>query len=339
MNNLKLTHLRFDCRATAAINFGGHYAGNNLRNALANVMRRATCPDRNRQGDPSPAHAATCPACWLLTANLDPGTIVRAYAVVPPIPARHQLQADESFSFALTIFGSGFQYLPYFVLAINEMGQQEGIGPGRREGQGRFVLEGITAVDPLRGEMQTLLSPDKSLVDVPNMFIDWTAVSHISQLHLQHLPANNELTIRFHTPLRLEEKKRLFKNPDFSVLFRRLLYRIDELNRQFAGADRRPYEEVQHLHRLADQVRLVEADTRWHEMWTRSGRKSSKTPLSGLTGTAVYTTDDWTELMPYLILGQATQAGKSIVKGNGVYELQGENWPLYWDWLQSPMPV
>ena len=336
MNNLKLTHLRFDCRATTPIKFGGHYAGNNLRNALANVMRRATCPENGRHGDPTPEHVATCPACWLIAANLDPGTIVRAYAVVPPIPARHQLQAGEHFAFALTIFGTGFQYLPYFVLAINEMGQREGIGLGRREGQGRFELEGITAVDPLRGDMQTLFSPDNALVEVPSLFVDWTAVAHISQLHLQHLPANNELTMRFHTPIRLEEKKRLFKSPDFSVLFRRLLYRIDELNRQFAGADRRPYEMVQHLHQLADKVRLVEANTRWHEMWSSSGRKRSKTPLSGLTGTAVYTTNNWTELMPYLILGQATQAGKSIVKGNGVYELQGGDWPCYWDWLYTP---
>jgi hypothetical protein len=339
--SLQLTHLRFDCRATSSIKLGGHYAGNALRNALANVMRHATCPETARRGDPTPtlpsnAHAATCPACWLLAANLDPGTIVRAYALVPPIPPRYQLAAGETFAFALTLFGAGFQYLPYFVLAISEMGQSEGIGPGRREGGGRFVLEGITAVDPLRGESETLLAPGENLVQVPSLSVDWSAVTHISQLHLQHLPANNELTIRFHTPTRLEENKRLFKTPDFSVFFRRLLYRIDELNRQFAGAERRPPEQITYLHSLADKVRLVETSTRFHEIWVHSGRKGQKTPLSGLTGTAVYRCDDWTELMPWLVLGQATQAGKSIVKGNGVYELHGGDWPPYWDWLRAP---
>ena len=334
--DLQLTHLRFACRATSLIKCGGHYAGNALRNALANVMLRATCPEAARRGDPSPEHAATCPACWLLAANLDPGTIVRAYALVPPMPPRQQLAAGDAFAFALTLFGTGFHYLPYFVLAVAEMGQREGIGPGRREGLGRFVLEGITAVDPLRGEAETLLAPGETLVQVPTLAVDWTAVSHISQLHLQHLPAGNELTIRFHTPMRLEEDKRLFKVPDFSVFFRRLLYRIDELNRQFAGAERRRVEQISYLHGLADRVRLVEADTRWHEIWVQSGRKGQKTPLSGLTGTAVYGTDDWTELMPWLVLGQATQAGKSIVKGNGVYELRGGDWPPYWDWLARP---
>ena len=41
--------------------------------------------------------------------------------------------------------------------------------------------------------------------------------------------------------------------------------------------------------------------------------------------------------MPWLVLGQATQVGKSIVKGNGVYELRGgDYWPAYWDWLSRP---
>ena len=253
MTNLQITHLRFDCIATTPIKLGGHYAGNNLRNALANVMRRATCSETLRQGDPSPEHTAVCPACWLLASNLDPGTVVRAYAVVPPLPPKYDLALGERFAFGLTLFGDGFRYLPYFVLAINEMGQMEGVGLGRREGHGRFQIETITAVDPLRGEAERLLTPDDNLVQVPTLHVDWTAVSHISQLHIQQLHAQNELTIHFLTPTRLEERKRLFKTPDFSVFFRRTLYRIDELSRQFAGADRRDPEQVARLHALADR--------------------------------------------------------------------------------------
>lgn len=347
MTHLQLIHLRFDCRATTAIKLGGHTAGNSLRNALANVMRRTTCPEAGRRDPryyPSPEHAAACPACWLLTANLDPGTIVRAYALIPPIPPRTDLQPGDHFAFALTLFGDGFRYLPYFVLALNEAGQSEGIGPGRREGLGRFHVEAITAVDPLRGDTQLCLAPGENLVHVPALQVDWTAVSHITQLHLQNLPTTGELTVHFHTPMRLVEKhgeqERPFKSPDFSIFFRRLLYRIDELNRQFASPtmtnqERRNQTEVAHLYQLADRVRLVESQVRWHEIWVHSGRKDDKTPLSGFTGTAVYWAADWAELMPWLVWGQATQAGKSTVKGNGVYELAGGEWPLYWDWVQA----
>ena len=332
MTNLQLTHLRFDCTATTPIKMGGHYAGNNLRNALANVMRRSTCPETSRRGDPTPAHAATCPACWLLTANLDPGTVVRAYALIPPIPTQYDLNPGDEFSFGLTLFGDGFRFLPYFVLAITEMGHGEGIGPGRREGNGRFNVERITAVDPLRGDLEILMTPEDNLVQVPTLHVDWTAVSRISQIHLQHL-TNDELTVQFLTPMRLEEKQRLYKIPDFSVFFRRTLYRVDELNRQFAGATRRDKEEIVSLHQLADQVRLVDVQTKWHELWTNSSRKGRKTPLSGFTGTAVYRSDHWADLLPWLILGQATQSGKSVVKGNGVFVLLNPNWPHYWDWM------
>lgn len=336
MTTLQLTHLRFDCTATTPINLGGHTAGNTLRNALANVMRRATCPEYSRRRDPDPAHAATCPACWLLAANLDPGTIVRAYAVVPPIPPRSRLEAGARFSFALTLFGDGFHYLPYLVLAANEAGQRDGLGPGRRAGLGRFQVEKITAVDPLRGDSQPCLTPGASVVHVPNLFVDWAAVRHVSQLHQQNL-AGQPLTIRFLTPTRLEEKGQLYKTPDFAVLFRRLLYRIDELNRQFAGQPRRDSAAVAHLHALADRVRLVDAHTQWHETWVYSGRKEEKTPLSGFTGTAVYRADHWDDLLPWLVWGQATQCGKSVVKGNGVYELGGGKWPPYWDWLRPDL--
>ncbi|MBK8989545.1 MAG: CRISPR system precrRNA processing endoribonuclease RAMP protein Cas6 [Chloroflexi bacterium] len=334
MTNLQLTHLRFDCAATTPIKMGGHYAGNNLRNALANVMRRSTCPEYRTNLPPDPAHAATCPACWLLSANLDPGTVIRAYAVAPPIPPRSYLKIGERFSFALTLFGDGFHYLPYVVLAANEAGQSEGIGPGRREGMGRFVVDRITAVDPLRGDIQSCLAPGDSFVTVPNLFVDETAVHHISQMHHQNLNGRH-LAFHFLTPTRLEEKQQLYKLPDFSVLFRRLLYRIDELGRQFAGQERRDPAQVTHLHALADSVRLVDAQTNWQEMWVYSGRKDEKTPLSGFTGTAVYLSDDWAELLPWLVWGQATHVGKSVVKGNGIYELGGGNWPAYWDWLRA----
>lgn len=335
MMNLTLTHLRIDCRATTQIKLGGHYAGNNLRNALANVMRRATCPESNRRGDPTPEHVAACPACWLLAANLDPGTVVRAYAVVPPLPARHRLEAGERFAFGLTLFGDGFRYLPYFVLAVKEVGQREGVGPGRREGLGRFTLERITAANPLQGDSQTLLAPGEAMVQVPTLHVTATAVADAVTQTAPHITATNELTVRFLSPTRLEEKKQLFKLPDFSVFFRRLLYRIDELNRHFAGAARRDREQVARLHKLADGVRLVDAQTQWHELWVYSGRTRGRTPISGLTGTAVYRADDWQPLLPWLVWGQATQAGKSVVKGNGVYALRLDGQPAYWDWMQE----
>jgi hypothetical protein len=250
--------------------------------------------------------------------------------MVPPLPPRDVVQTGDRFSFGLTLFGDGFQFLPYFVLAVAEVGRV-GVGPGR----GKFAVEEIWAVDPFTQRQEQVLATGESLVRVPHVQVDGKAISPLTQSLLAHLSPTNELTLRFLTPLRLEEKGRQFKTPDFAVFFRRLLYRLDDLGRQFAGQTRRNPAEVAYLHHLADQVRLVESNTRWHELWSHSSRKDDKTPLSGLVGSATYLASSWELLLPWLIWGQATQVGKSVVKGNGVYELHRLDMLSYWQWLKE----
>lgn len=331
-SKLTFTHLRFDAIASSDIHLGGYYAGSNLRNALASVMLQATCPQSQRRAKPTPEHAATCPACWLLAAEVDPGSIVRAYAIIPPIPAPQTIAAGETFAFGLTLFGDGFQFLPYFVLAVGEVGRV-GVGRGRKEGYGRFALQTIHAFNPLLGHAQQLLAPGKNLVTVPNLHVNWGSVSALAQQLNTQFNDNGQLTLKFHTPLRLVERKQLFKAPDFAVLFRRLLYRIDDLGRQFAGQERREREEIATFNQLADQVRLVESQTQWHEIWSWSSRKQNKTPHGGLVGTATYWAADWQPLLPWLIFGQGTQVGKSAVRGNGVYTILNPAISTYTDWL------
>lgn len=329
-----LTHLHLQSTTHTDLILDHHLAGNNLRNALANVMLHATCPETSRRAQPTPEHAAVCPACWLLAAETDPGRVVRAYTVVPPLPARERVPAGQPFSFGLTLFGDAFQFLPYVVLAAAEMGRV-GVGPGRRDGLGRFSLTTIDAVNPLSGARARLLSPGDPLVRLPAVAVSPSdAGAAVAQL-AERLRGGGDLTLRFLTPLRLEEDDRLFKTPDFGVFFRRLLLRLDDLGRNFAGAERRDPADVAALHAAADRVRLVEARTRWHELWSYSGRKGQDTPLSGLVGAATYHAADWSPLLPALVRGQGAQVGKSAVKGNGVYEI-AELSPGYWSWLRAP---
>lgn len=333
MTPLSFTHLRLSATVTTDLLLDGHLAGNNLRNALANVMLHATCPETHRRAAPTPEHAAVCPACWLLAAETDPGRVVRAYTVVPPQPPRERVPAGETFRFGLTLFGDGFQFLPYVVLAAAEMGRV-GVGRGRRDGLGRFKLTAIDAFNPLTGDHSQLLAPGESLVRLPAVHVTTADTEAAGRPAHQLHDYGGDLTLRFLTPLRLEEDDRLFRTPDFGVLFRRLLMRIDMLARDFAGAERRDPADVAALHTAADRVRLVDARTHWCDLWSYSGRKGRDTPLGGLVGSAVYHATDWEPLLPWLILGQGTQVGKSAVKGNGVYEV-ANLLPGYWEWLRA----
>lgn len=320
-------HLRFDLVARTAIKLGGYQAGERLRDALAQVMLRAVCPENPRRQTPTPEHAAVCPACWLLAADTDPGLVRRAYALVPPLPPADLVPAGGRFSFALTLFGQGLRFLPYFVLAVPEVGRN-GIGPGR----GKFELEGIWGMQPLTGSFFPLLLPGERVVRPPN---DLPAPDFFSLA--AGLPPQTDLRLRFLTPTRLIADDRLVKVPDFAVFFHRLLQRIDALNRQYQGGGPRTPEEVQRLHALADAVRLVDVNTEWIDLWGPSGRTGRNTPMSGFVGTATFRARDWSPLLPWLLLGQGVQVGKLAAKGNGVYELALPDRPGYWQTLFFPV--
>ncbi|MCP4418052.1 MAG: CRISPR system precrRNA processing endoribonuclease RAMP protein Cas6 [Chloroflexi bacterium] len=326
---LTFTHLRFDCRAQDEIAFHSHRAGNALRGALGNVILNAVCPKQPRQARPTPEHAEVCPACWLLAHEAEPGRVHRAYALAPPLPPRENVRAGEHFSFALTMFGEeGFYFLPYLVLAVPEMGRL-GVGPGR----GNFTLEAIWAANPLQGQVEQVLAPGENVVQIPETRVGWDALELGLEKGRAIREENAPLVIRFLTPMRLIESGQLVKAPDFGVFFRRLLKRLDELGGQFSGQTRRAPEEVQRLHALADQVRLVDADVRWVELKSHSRRTRQHAPLSGFVGTARYRAKALAELLPWLMLGQGVQAGKSTVKGNGVFEIAGTG-EGYWEWLR-----
>ncbi len=326
---LTLTHLHLHCRATTGVALDGYRAGNNLGNALANVIRLSTCPETHRRGAPTAEHVAACPACWLLAAETKPGSIVRPYAIVGPRPLRAVVPAGQPFAFDLTLFGDALQFLPYVVVAAAEAGRV-GVGRDRRDGQGRFRLEAIDSRNPFTGETRQLLAPGDPVVRANPAVITFDHIRLPAERLNGHLVANGHiLQLRFLSPTRLEEKKHLFRVPDFAVFFRRLLYRIDDLTLNFAGGARRDRIELDRLHAAAGRVRLVDCDVRWVEQWSWSGRKESQTPIGGFVGAARYHADDWGELLPWLLLGQATHVGKLPVKGNGVYEILGL-WPTYW---------
>ncbi len=314
MTNLTYTHLQFDCIAETPINLGGHWAGNRLRGALGYVLLRTTCDQDGRGGD---IHTANCPACWLLRHKLDASHARRAYSIIPPIPAPAHVMPGQRFTFTITLFGGGWQFLPYFVLAVGEMGRS---GVGR----GTFQIASITARNPFLQQEEVLLAPGDELVQVPELIVEWDDLAdQVASFD------STRLTVQFLTPTRLIAQKQLVKAPNFAVLFRRLLHRVDTLGTQLANVSRRPYEDIKRLNALADSVELLVDQTEWVELRPRSGRDHQHKPMSGFVGQAVYQSRDWSTLLPILLFGQGIQAGKMTTKGNGVYQI-AQNQGCYW---------
>lgn len=343
---LTALRLRFTCAAETTLHLGGLRAGSNLRGALVNVMRRATCA-----GDPSDAaHLAACPVCWLVAANDHPGEERRGYVLTPPIPQtdpkgfpgsiridasresvimdnftpqaktfRVSLEPGELFDFHITLFGEAARYLPYFVLAVPEVGRV-GVGPGR----GRFALKSIHAGCLLNGEWE-VLKEGENLVRPPTTPIGHADIQQAAETFAAQLEGQQpRIQLDFLTPLRLILDERLLKSPDFGVLFGHILKRLDDLSMQHAAGSERAPDERQRLWDLANRVHLVESQTHWEDVLSGSSRTGQKTWISGLVGPATYSApaDVWRELLPWLLWGEIAQVGKDTAKGNGVYRLR-----------------
>jgi len=264
-----------------------------------------------------------CPVCWLLAANEKPGQERRGYALTPPLgEPTAGLKPGARFEFGLTLFGSALQFLPYFVLAVPEMGRA-GVGAGR----GKFTLKSVWAENPFTHARECLLAEGDNLVHTPTLALTHAQVEQIANRRWRIADGsaeieNRELEIEidFLTPTRLIEDGKLAQAPAFDALFARLLKRLDDLARQHCGGSGRPRAEIESLQRMAEQVRLIETETRWVEVWSGSSRTGKRTPLSGLVGRAVYAAprEAWRLLLPWLLWGQLAQVGKDTVKGNGV---------------------
>lgn len=325
---LTALRLRFTLTVRTPLRLGEWQAGSNLRGALLQVMNRATCAlspipfDQRRAVDPH--HVENCPVCWLVLANEHPSEERRGYVLAPPLPTPTSLHPGEQFDFTITLFGEATRYLPYFVLAVPEIGHL-GVGPGR----GRFELhsihaEGVPPLDGLPAESWPVLSPGERVVRPPSQLLDHAQVVEMARAWLGATGQKGmRWRFRFLTPLRLIWEERLVKSPDFVIFFTRLLERLDVLAMQFAAAPRRPVEERQQLYDLAARVRLVSDSSTWVEVQSGSQRLGRPTPIGGLVGEAVYSapTEVWQELLPWLIWGTITQVGKNAVKGNGVFRI------------------
>ena len=338
MFSLTTTHLRFVCQAMTPLRLEADIfrAGSNLRGALGQVMLRSYCAGDARD----PQHTATCPVHWLLAANEKPGEERRGYTLVPPLnnSSNDCLNRGEPFEFGLTLFGDAQQFLPYFILAVPEMGRL-GIGPGR----GKFELKRVWALNPLTGESECLFGDNGNVVRTPTLVVHHEMVRQNAQcwiagfscaigaknrnpMHNAQTEIENQkskIEIEFLTPMRLIDDQHTAKIPDFPTLFMRLLKRLDELDEQFAGGNGRVAEEVQHLRGLAQQVQLCEVNSRWVEVFSGSTRRGMSSPLSGFVGRAVFSAprEVWDELLPWLLWGQLVQVGKATVKGNGVMQI------------------
>lgn len=324
MHSFTAHRLRFetDVRTTIALN---EHQGSALRGALFHAVRNRFCTNQALSScQPCPLRAA-CAVSFLLATVDDQSNrgldVPRPYTIEPPRTHQTMHQAGQSLSFGLTLFARARDLFPYLVLAARSLAE-EGLGRALPDAHGRYrrgtlTLQRIWAENPLTGQAADILSEGENLVHMPDLPITHEQVLRAAQQRANGQP--DDVIVDFVTPLRLVDNGHLARPPAFRVLMQRLLERLSALARAYSST---PLSiDFAGLIRQAEDVQIVDDQTRWVELMSYSTRLRRATPLGGLLGSATYR-GHLAPFWPYLIWGQYTHVGKDAVKGNGEYVLR-----------------
>jgi len=341
MQNFTAHRLRFVTEAQSTIELNEHQ-GSAIRGSLFHALRNRFCGNQKAQECAACPLVAACPVAALVsTLKLDGPRgrdVPRPFTIQPPLPSEggHPAEDDrgrlffhylpgERFEFGLTLYAQALQLFPYVVLAVGEF-ERGGLGRKTQQADGRWrrgrlVVREAWAENPLAGKRQPVMRADDRMVQVPDIPITHEQVCKFASLQVGK-SASRRIVLRFLTPTRIVERKRLVKPHQFRFkpLFQRLLDRLESLSRDFSDAKLEV--DFAGLVKAAEGVRVVENGLRWEELRSYSTRQQRDTPTSGLLGMVTLEADDWSPFLPWLVWGQFVHVGKDAVKGNGWYTLE-----------------
>jgi hypothetical protein len=296
------------------------WSGNTLRSGFGAHLRAMVCATKGM----GPGDCSNCPLCsvcvydYFFNSSPPPGAkvlrrqsdIPRPFAFDPPSPGKHNAGSEAVFNF--TLIGKGVEYLPYFLLALRNLGES-GMSRGYRLGYGRFILLAVDSIG--YGARNNIFSGD-------------TVYNRSIPLRFQEMldactEHRGDLTVRFLTPAQIKEGDRFTATPTFRGLVSRLLFRANALAEFFGSG--MLYDQERSLALLGEcrEVATVAASTeevRAQRYFHKQNIKKQQLPPF-FRGEIKYHGDFSRDVMALLELGRLIHVGKMATFGNGLYEI------------------
>ena len=317
MNNLQLPALRiaryrFDLEAVDPLQLPA-YKGSTLRGGFGHAFKKMVCA----QADPHTCQpcmlANRCPYGYIFESTAPEGSMVFhdlrdvpiPFLIEPDADRKTSYQPGDRLSFTVMLFGQAIAYVPYFILAYQELGRM-GIGQSR----GRYVLQRLLAQQPW-SQAQALVYDGVDVHTGTDLSVAATELTErVASL------SEDRVTLRFVTPTRIKHQGAYVRNIEFHVLIRTLLRRISSLAYFHGGEPWTP--DIHALIASAERIRTVGYSLQWVD-WDRfSGRQQQRIDLGGFVGEGTYT-GELEPFLPLLLMGELIHVGKATVFGHGQY--------------------
>lgn len=291
------------------------YKGSTLRGGFGAAFRRIACSMRKKNCR-NCLIMPNCPYTYVFETTPPPGSevlrlytsIPRPFVIEPPLVKKTEYNPGERLEFRLILIGKAIDYFPYFVVAFQELGINQGIGRGRRP----YNLENIYSFNPLTGEELLVYEGKTARINSRDLRIAGKQV--MTNLKYEQ----NCLRLRFETMTRIKYQKHLTEKIEFHMLIRNLLRRLSSLyyfhhecilDLDFKGLISR-----------AQHVKIIEDTTRWEDWERFSRRQNTRMKFGGVVGDITYQ-GDLEQFLPFIKLGELIHVGKGTVFGLGKYTI------------------
>ncbi|MBT8763265.1 CRISPR system precrRNA processing endoribonuclease RAMP protein Cas6 [Desulfohalobiaceae bacterium Ax17] len=306
MEEMKLLPLEFEFSAKEEFVLPA-YKGATFRGGFGHIFKKSVCVARSTSECKDCILATSCIYAYVFeTPRPQKAEIMRKYehiphpfVLCPPLGKERLVKRNARLVVGLTLIGKAIDYLPYFVLVMEALGNQ-GIGADK----GKCILECVRCKD------KTVFSQGSSEIKPVTPF-EWSEL-------LASAPPRERISLEFLTPLKLVRKGQVIKKGlSFQDLFRSLLRRIALLSTFHCAAQ--PDVDFKGLIDLAANIQTLEDNTKWFH-WSRySTRQKSIMPSGGLVGSITFK-GDFEPFWPFLLLGQYFHVGKNTSFGLGKYK-------------------
>ncbi|OPX19661.1 MAG: hypothetical protein BZ151_08090 [Desulfobacca sp. 4484_104] len=288
------------------------YPGSTLRGAFGYAFRKAVCIAKQQKRCEDCILAANCAYNYIFETPRPSGTtVMRKYEKVPhpfvlwpPLDSRRQIKKGETLSFGLVLVGRALDYLPYFVLVMDELATR---GLGKERGKCRLEKVVDCREQVIYDQQKKELLPASS--------------EKGAELIRRAGDVPSRVSLDFLTNLRLVRDKRIVRRLTFQDIYRSLLRRLAILQRFHCGLT--PEIDFRGLIKQAAAVETVVDETRWQESRRWSTRQKNYMPTGGLRGRMVFA-GDFEPFWPVLVLGAHVNVGKNTSFGLGRYCLVSE---------------
>ncbi len=237
------------------------------------------------------------------------------YVLEPPLDGRGHYAIGDSLEVGLTLIGNAIDYLSYFILAFEELGQ---IGLGHASSRFRLTeVYGETGSGTGNGWARIYTGDERILRE------DFRIRSGADVLTVHdHEHDHGLLAIEFLTPTRLKFENSLTSNLEFHILIRNLLRRLSALS--YFHCSKRLNLDFRGLIEQAKGVTKVESRLRWVDWERYSARQQTTMFMGGFVGSVRFA-GPIGEFLPLLQAGECLHVGKGTVMGLGQYRIEELN--------------